>query len=66
MYKIDSWRENIYVIFGTWNVFAALLVPMERTLPLRGLEWSFISSQHDKNQSNADSKGRQEDTENLL
>ena len=41
-YKIDSWRENIFVIFGTWNVFAAVLLPMERTLPLRGLEWSFI------------------------
>ena len=40
-YRITSWRENIYVLFGTWNVFAALLIPSDRVLPLRGLEWSF-------------------------
>lgn len=41
-YKIDDWRENVFIIFGTWNLAGALLMPKERILPLRGLEWSFM------------------------
>ena len=43
MYKIESWNENLYVIFGTYNYFYALVFPFERILPLRGLEWSFMN-----------------------
>ncbi len=43
MYKIESWNENLYVIFGTYNYLYALIFPFERILPLRGLEWSFMN-----------------------
>ena len=43
MYKIDLWRENLFIIFGTWSFFYAILKPSDRLLPLRGLEWSFMN-----------------------
>mgnify|MGYP000535889314 FL=1 len=43
MYKIESWSENLYVIFGTYNYLYAIIFPFERILPLRGLEWSFMN-----------------------
>jgi hypothetical protein len=42
MYKIDSWKENMFIIFGSSNLAAAVFIPLERPLPLRGLEWSFM------------------------
>lgn len=43
MYKIESWSENLYIIFGTYNFIYAVIFPFERILPLRGLEWSFMN-----------------------
>lgn len=40
--RISRVHENLFIIFGTWNYFKAFFVPTERTLPLRGLEWSFL------------------------
>ena len=62
MYKVQSWKENLFIIFGTWNVASALAVPAERTLPLRGLEWSFMNS---STGSSLELKGGN-DTDNLL
>ena len=42
MYKIDSWKENMFIIFGSCNLAAVIFIPLERPLPLRGLEWSFM------------------------
>lgn len=49
-YRIDSWRENIYIIFGTKSILKALVFPGNRQLPLRGLEWSLIN-QNSEDQS---------------
>ena len=43
IYRIDQWKENIYIIFGTKNIFKALIFPAKNLLPLRGLEWSFMN-----------------------
>lgn len=43
IYRITSMRENLFIIFGTQSFFSAILLPAERTLPLRGLEWSFMN-----------------------
>lgn len=42
-YRIQDWRENVFIIFGTWSLFRALALPLDRQLPLRGLEWSFMT-----------------------
>lgn len=42
-YRIQAWRENIFIIFGTWSVLKACVFPLDRQLPLRGLEWSFMT-----------------------
>jgi hypothetical protein len=69
MYKIDCWRENLYVIFGTKSLFIALVVPNDRILPLRGLEWSFMNLTGNKN-INAGSieltNKKNDDTDNLI
>lgn len=41
--RLTTTRENVYVIFGTWSLLKAVAVPTKRTLPLRGLEWSFLN-----------------------
>ncbi len=41
--SINSWRENIFVTFGTFNFLAALLIPTKRILPLTGLEFTFAA-----------------------
>ena len=73
IYRITSWRENIYIIFGTWSVFAAMWIPSERHLPLRGLEWSFMNfaagsgSKLEMTARGTGSSGKKnEDTDNLL
>mmetsp|Transcript_25376 Transcript_25376/g.28159 ORF Transcript_25376/g.28159 Transcript_25376/m.28159 type:complete len:154 (+) Transcript_25376:81-542(+) len=38
-YGLSSWRDNLYVTFGTRNFFAIFL-PSLRSLPLSGLEFS--------------------------
>jgi len=43
MNRIWDWSENLYIIFGTSNLLKAILFPSERVLPLRGIEWSFLS-----------------------
>ena len=42
-YRLTSSHENFFVIFGTFNVCLALVFPFKRLLPLRGLEWSFMT-----------------------
>ena len=48
-YRIQDWRENVFIIFGTWSLFKALALPLDRQLPLRGLEWSFMTLQNNQN-----------------
>jgi hypothetical protein len=69
IYRITSRRENLFIIFGTWSFITAILLPAERILPLRGLEWSFMNfaskiemSSTTTNKKNDD----QNDTDNLL
>ena len=69
IYRITSMRENLFIIFGTWSFITAFLLPAERILPLRGLEWSFMNfaskielSITTTNKKNDD----QNDTDNLL
>ena len=38
-YGLKSWRDNLYVVFGTRNLFYMLL-PSFRSLPLNGLEYT--------------------------
>jgi len=56
MYKIDSWKENMFIIFGSSNLAAVIFIPLERRLPLRGLEWSFMDQQDQKAMSGSASK----------
>jgi len=65
MYKIESWSENLYVIFGTYNFIYAIVFPFERILPLRGLEWSFMNLTGPVTGS-VEMVKRAEDTDNLL
>ena len=53
-YELDNWKENLFVVFGTTNV-VEMILPMEREIPLTGLEWTF---------ANYDEQGG--DTEKLL
>lgn len=41
-FELKSWRENLFVIFGTTNYFEMIL-PVSRDLPLTGLEWTFMN-----------------------
>lgn len=41
--RLTQTKENVYVIFGTWSLLKAIVVPTKKTLPLRGLEWSFLN-----------------------
>jgi len=41
--RITKASENLFIIFGTWSWFQAVVMPKKRTLPLRGLEWSFMT-----------------------
>lgn len=41
--QVDSWKENIFIIFGTFSLVRALLVPVKRILPLTGLEFTFAA-----------------------
>jgi len=50
VHKLSKWRENLFIIFGTWSYLKAILIPYERILPLRGLEWSFIDQTDEKSQ----------------
>ena len=66
MYKIESWSENLYVIFGTYNFIYAIIFPFERILPLRGLEWSFMNLTGHGAAGSVEMVKRAEDTDNLL
>ncbi len=41
-FELPSWKENLYVIFGTTNIIEMML-PINRDLPLNGLEWTFMN-----------------------
>ena len=66
MYKIESWSENLYVIFGSYNFFLAIIFPFERILPLRGLEWSFMNLTGNGVGGSLEMVKKAEDTDNLL
>ena len=66
MYKIESWSENLYVIFGTYNFIYAIMFPFERILPLRGLEWSFMNLTGSGVGGSVELVKKAEDTDNLL
>jgi len=40
-FKLTSYRENLYVAFGTMNP-VKILLPVHRELPLKGLEWTYV------------------------
>jgi hypothetical protein len=66
MYKIESWSENLFVIFGTYNFIYAIIFPFERILPLRGLEWSFMNLTGSGVGGSVEMVKKAEDTDNLL
>jgi hypothetical protein len=66
MYKIESWSENLFVIFGTYNFIYAIIFPFERILPLRGLEWSFMNLTGSGVGGSVEMIKKAEDTDNLL
>jgi hypothetical protein len=66
MYKIESWSENLFVIFGTYNFIYAIIFPVERILPLRGLEWSFMNLTGSGVGGSVEMIKKAEDTDNLL
>lgn len=41
-YELKDWRENLFTIFGSTNLFEILL-PIEREKCLNGLEWTFMN-----------------------
>ncbi|CDW81625.1 UNKNOWN [Stylonychia lemnae] len=45
-YELPSWRENLFVIFGTSNI-TEMILPIHRDLPLSGLEWTFMNYGND-------------------
>lgn len=40
-FELPTWRENLYVMFGTMNLIEMIL-PLQRELPLQGLEWTYM------------------------
>jgi hypothetical protein len=68
IYRITSMRENLFIIFGTQSFITALLLPAERNLPLRGLEWSFMNfaSKIELTGTTNKKNDDQNDTDNLL
>ena len=63
IYRITSWRENLFIIFGTYNMLSAMLLPSDRILPLRGLEWSFMNV---ASKIEMTTNKKNDDTDNLL
>lgn len=39
-FDFGNWRDNLYYIFGTRNIFEIIFVPSITKLPFSGLEWS--------------------------
>ena len=35
--QLNAWRENLFTIFGTFSLFAAMMIPTKRVLPLTGI-----------------------------
>lgn len=66
MYKIESYKENLFVIFGTRSIILSLIVPSDRVLPLRGLEWSFMNITGSNTIGSIEMTKKSEDTDNLL
>ena len=44
-----SWRDHLYLYFGTQSLVEALIPFQTRELPLSGLEWSFVVDSDDTN-----------------
>ena len=45
-YELQSWRENLFVTFGTTN-YIEMILPVSKELPLNGLEWTFMNYGND-------------------
>lgn len=41
-YEMPSYRENLFVTFGT-NSIIEMLLPVHRDLQISGLEWTFAN-----------------------
>jgi len=39
-FGFESWKENLFVVFGTRSLFEAIMLPSIKRLPLSGLEWT--------------------------
>ena len=65
IYRITAWKENLFIIFGTWNIAKVIFLPSERILPLRGLEWSFMNFAS-KIELTGSTNKKNDDTDNLL
>lgn len=64
--RLTNWRENLFILFGTWSYVKAICFPKERVLPLRGLEWSFINQGSGGQIELSSTNKKQDDTDNLL
>jgi len=42
-FSLQTWRENIYLVFGTTSLFNAIFIPSIKKLPLSGLEWTKLA-----------------------
>ena len=39
-FSFGNWRDNLFYVFGSKNIFRILFVPSMTKLPFSGLEWS--------------------------
>jgi hypothetical protein len=59
-YRITSMKENLYIAFGTMNIFKVLL-PVDREKPLNGLEWTYVKNLEGKIKIGSDNEEEDEE-----
>lgn len=42
-FSMPTWRENLYLVFGTTSLFIAIFIPSIKKLPISGLEWTKLA-----------------------
>ena len=54
---LTSWRENLYLRFGTSNLFSIILPFTRKTPSITGLEWTFLSHSAEDTEALVPSEG---------
>jgi hypothetical protein len=42
-FTLNTWRDNVYLVFGTRSLIKAIFLPSVKKLPLSGLEWTKLA-----------------------